>query len=156
MKKSFGTLTTALVLVMFASLAAFAVPQEQAAPGLDQVAEPCEVPLVITSKAGIPRLTAKETRERTLSGEALLVCSYSKEKKFRKFAVEGALSLTALAELAPKLPEGQEIIFYCACRGSGKALDQAVIYARQGFPTRVMEGGVRSWVREGYPDRFER
>lgn len=156
MKKTLSAAICALVMLLIASIAVFAAPQGQTAPASDKGAEPRETPLVITSKAGIPRLTAKETRERTLSGQALLVCSYTKEKKFRKFAVEGAISLNTLAEMAPELPEGQEIIFYCACRGGGKALDQAVIYARQGFPTRIMEGGVRSWVREGYPDRFKR
>ena len=156
MKRTFRILAIALTLLLSASLCAMAAPQEQAAPGSEKAPEPCEVPLVITSKAGIPRLTAKETRERALTGQALLVCAYPEGKKFRKFALEGALSLTALEELTPSLPEGQEIIFYCACRGSGKALDQSVIYARKGFPTRVMEGGVRSWIREGYPDLFDR
>lgn len=156
MKRTFRTFAFAIVLVLLASMTGLAAPQEQTAQDLPQVAEPCEVSQVITSKAGIPRLTAEETRERALSGQALLVCAYPEGKKFRKFALEGALSLTALEELTPSLPEGQEIVFYCACRGSGKALDQAVLYARQGFPTRIMEGGVRSWTRAGYPNCFER
>ena len=48
------------------------------------------------------------------SGRALLVCGYEDDAKCRKGRLEGSIPFERFASMAPTLPKGQEIIFYCA------------------------------------------
>ncbi len=45
-------------------------------------------------------------------GDALLVCAYADEVKFRGARLEGAISLGALNAMLPSLSKDSEIIFY--------------------------------------------
>jgi hypothetical protein len=45
--------------------------------------------------------------------DALLVCAYADEAKFRGARLEGAISLGTLNAKLPSLSKGAEIIFYC-------------------------------------------
>jgi rhodanese-related sulfurtransferase len=46
--------------------------------------------------------------------DALLVCAYDGEEKFRQNHLEGAISLSDFESRMDSTSKGQEIIFYCA------------------------------------------
>ncbi len=60
------------------------------------------------------RINAQEVRRKVQSGEALLVCAYDDEEKFRSLHLEGAISFREFQSRLPSLSKGQEIVFYCA------------------------------------------
>ncbi len=60
------------------------------------------------------RISPEEARKKVMSREAILVCAYDDEEKFRKMHLEGALSFKEFAARAETLPKDREIIFYCA------------------------------------------
>ena len=60
------------------------------------------------------RVPAQQIREKVQSGEALLVCAYDDDEKFRSLHLEKALSLRQFKELEPSLPKSKELVFYCA------------------------------------------
>jgi len=60
------------------------------------------------------RITAEETRQKVLAGQALLVCAYDTEEQFRGMQLDGAISLPAFKAKLPALAKEQEIILYCA------------------------------------------
>lgn len=60
------------------------------------------------------RISAQQTREKALSGEALLVCGYEEDDKFIANSLEGAISWQTFKSRLPELSKDQEIIFYCA------------------------------------------
>jgi hypothetical protein len=62
----------------------------------------------------VPRVTPEEIYPKLRSGEALLVCAYENEVKFRRLQLEGAISLEEFNSLRPTLPKDREIVFYCA------------------------------------------
>jgi hypothetical protein len=64
--------------------------------------------------AGAERVGARETFERVKSGNALLVCAYEDEEKFKALHLEGAISLEVFKSRLGSIPKAQEIIFYCA------------------------------------------
>jgi rhodanese-related sulfurtransferase len=64
--------------------------------------------------AEIIRLPPAEVSEKLKSGQALLVCAYPSEERFRSLRLEGAISLQEFESRVPSLPKDQEIIFYCA------------------------------------------
>lgn len=63
---------------------------------------------------GIRRISAGDAHSRVSNGEALLVCAYEDDSKYRSMRLEGAISVQELRELLPSLDKGREIIFYCA------------------------------------------
>ncbi len=62
----------------------------------------------------IERVAPEEARKRILHDEALLVCAYDNEDKFRRAHLEGAISLKDFNERVSGLSKETEIIFYCA------------------------------------------
>jgi len=58
------------------------------------------------------RIPPEKVREKLTSGNALLVCAYDDEDKFRDNHLVGALSLAEFKSELPSLPKDQEIIFY--------------------------------------------
>ncbi len=60
------------------------------------------------------RISAEQARQKTKSGQALLVCAYDDPAKFSQNHLEGALTFLELRSKLPGLDKGQEIIFYCA------------------------------------------
>jgi hypothetical protein len=58
------------------------------------------------------RVLPEEARNRVLAREAILVCAYDDEEKFRKAHLEGAISLQEFRARAETLPKEQEVIFY--------------------------------------------
>jgi hypothetical protein len=58
------------------------------------------------------RISPKEARKKVLSNEAILVCAYEEEEKFRKMHLEGAISLNEFKTRVSSLSKEHEIIFY--------------------------------------------
>jgi hypothetical protein len=58
------------------------------------------------------RIPPEEARRKVLSGQAILVCAYEDEEKFKKANLEGSISLQEFKNRVPKLSKEQEIIFY--------------------------------------------
>jgi len=56
----------------------------------------------------------RETSEKLRNGNALLVCAYHDEEKFKTYHLERAISMSAFKSIIPSLSKDQEIIFYCA------------------------------------------
>ena len=62
----------------------------------------------------IIRVGPEETRRNVASGEALLVCAYEEDSKFRHMNLEGAISYSEFRSRLPSLSRDTEIVFYCA------------------------------------------
>lgn len=60
------------------------------------------------------RVEPEVVRERVQSGDALLVCAYDDDSKFRRVPLEGAIPLSEFKSKVSALPKDQEIFFYCA------------------------------------------
>lgn len=60
------------------------------------------------------RISATEVRARVKSGEALLVCAYDNDDKFKAHQLEGAVSLTEFKTLVTTLAKDREMVFFCA------------------------------------------
>ena len=58
------------------------------------------------------RISAEEARRKVISGEAMLVCAYEDDAKFRKMSLQNAISLQDFKTRLPALSKEQEIIFY--------------------------------------------
>ena len=60
------------------------------------------------------RITPQEAYTKVTAGQAILVCGYEEEEKFKAMRLEGAVSFAGFQALLPSLPKDREIIFYCA------------------------------------------
>ena len=60
--------------------------------------------------ADIERISVKQAREK--ANQALLVCAYDNEAKYRIVNLEGSISLAHFQSRLASLPKTQEIIFY--------------------------------------------
>lgn len=60
------------------------------------------------------RISVEHAREKTKSGQALLVCGYEEAEKFKDNNLEGAISWQTFQSRLPEISKDQEIIFYCA------------------------------------------
>jgi rhodanese-related sulfurtransferase len=61
------------------------------------------------------RISVAETRRHLqANANALLVCAYDSDEKFRQNRLDGAISLADLKAREANLPKDREIIFYCA------------------------------------------
>ena len=58
------------------------------------------------------RISAEEARTKIISGQALLVCAYEDEEKFKRNNLEGAISLQEFKKRLSSLSKEQEIVFY--------------------------------------------
>jgi len=58
------------------------------------------------------RISAEEARVKVSSRQAILVCAYEDEEKFRKAHLEGAISLNEFKDKIASWSKEQEIIFY--------------------------------------------
>ena len=60
--------------------------------------------------ADIERISVEKAHQRT--NQALLVCAYEDEAKYRRVNLQGSISLASFQSRAASLPKTQEIIFY--------------------------------------------
>ena len=60
------------------------------------------------------RKSSKEAHKKVKAGEAILVCGYDDEAKFKAFRLEMAIPVSEFRKKLGTLSKDQEIIFYCA------------------------------------------
>jgi hypothetical protein len=58
------------------------------------------------------RVSPQEVRSKFQAGQALLVCAYESDVKFRQAALEGAVSFSEFDRRKSSLPRDLEIVFY--------------------------------------------
>ena len=58
------------------------------------------------------RVSPQEVRGKLQAGQALLVCAYESDVKFRQAALEGAISYSEFERRKSSLPRDLEIVFY--------------------------------------------
>jgi hypothetical protein len=58
------------------------------------------------------RIPPDEARKKVLAREALFVCAYENDEKFKRMHLEGALSFNEFNNRIASLSKDQEIIFY--------------------------------------------
>lgn len=98
----------------------------------------------------VPRISAKEVRDRVERHVALLVCAYPADKCLGTH-LAGAISLEDLEAKVPTLKPDQQIIFFCGCHHEETAAQRAVDFEAKGFRNvGVVGGGILAWVLEGY------
>jgi len=59
------------------------------------------------------RISVGDAHRKVQAKEALLVCGYNDEEKFKAMQLEGAISYSEFESRLPKISKDQEIIFYC-------------------------------------------
>jgi len=59
------------------------------------------------------RISVEDAYPKVQAKEALLVCGYNDEEKFKTIQLEGAISYSEFESGLPKISKDQEIIFYC-------------------------------------------
>jgi membrane protein DedA with SNARE-associated domain/rhodanese-related sulfurtransferase len=97
----------------------------------------------------VPRVTAKQTRDKLISGEDPLIIDLRPfAARQEKEGISGSLPL-ALEELAIRqhdLPRNRDIILYCACPRDAASVQAALLLRKAGI-TRVwaLAGGIEAW-----------
>jgi rhodanese-related sulfurtransferase len=59
-------------------------------------------------------ISARQARKDKEHNNALLVCAYEDEEKFKKNSLEGAISFASFKKKEDDLAKDREIIFYCS------------------------------------------
>ena len=62
--------------------------------------------------ADIRRISVQEAHAKTKANQALLVCAYEDEAKYRMLNLDESICFAGLQSRAAALPKTQEIIFY--------------------------------------------
>ena len=60
------------------------------------------------------RISSQDTYKKVKAGEAIFVCGYEDDAKFKTFRLEMAISLSEFINKLATLSKDQEIVFYCA------------------------------------------
>ena len=58
------------------------------------------------------RVSPQEARSKLQAGQALLVCAYESDVKFRQTALDGAIAFSEFERRKASLPRAMEIVFY--------------------------------------------
>ena len=64
--------------------------------------------------ADVERISVEEAHRKVKANQALLVCAYEDEAKYRKLNLDGSISLGSFQSRVASLPKRQGLIFYCA------------------------------------------
>jgi len=97
------------------------------------------------------RVSPEGARNKVKSSEALLVCAYEEDEKFKQMRLEGALSYKEFKKKVALIPRDQEIIFYCGSSQEQHAEERAEEYTDQGFErVKVLGDGLKAWRKAGY------
>ena len=97
------------------------------------------------------RVTAQEALEKVRSREALLVCAYMEDEKFRKMQLEGATSYSEFKKKVASIPKDKEIVFYCDSSQDEQAERLAEEYRDKGYEkVKVLGEGLKGWRKAGY------
>jgi rhodanese-related sulfurtransferase len=62
----------------------------------------------------VERVTPQDVFDKVQSGEAMLVCAYDSEDRFKQVHLDGAVSLGTFKAKEGEIGKDKEIIFYCA------------------------------------------
>ena len=97
------------------------------------------------------RISPQEAYKKAKEGEAIFVCGYEDDAKFKTLRLEMAISFSEFLKKLPSLSKDQEIIFYCAWHKEATAAGQAAKYSSRGYKNvKVLAGGVEGWKKAGY------
>jgi rhodanese-related sulfurtransferase len=97
------------------------------------------------------RIHAEAARKNVKTSEALLVCAYEEDEKFKNMQLEGATSYKEFKKKVASLPKDKEIIFYCSSAQEADAANRAEEYEGQGFRNvKVLGEGLKAWRKAGY------
>ena len=97
------------------------------------------------------RISAEGAKKKVQSSEALLVCAYVEDEKFRKMQLEGATSYSEFKKKVASIPKDKEIIFYCDSSQEKQAERLAEEYHDQGYErVKVLGEGLKAWRKAGY------
>jgi hypothetical protein len=58
------------------------------------------------------RFSPQEVQSKLQAGQALLICAYESDVKFRQAALEGAISFSEFERRKASLPRDMELVFY--------------------------------------------
>lgn len=59
-------------------------------------------------------ISASEAQQHVQSEDALMVCAYDSDEKFKKACLDGAISLQDFHEQEDQIAKDREIILYCS------------------------------------------
>jgi rhodanese-related sulfurtransferase len=97
------------------------------------------------------RIAPEGARNKVRSSEALLVCAYEEDEKFKQMRLEGAMSYREFKKKIASIPKNREIIFYCGSSQEEHAEKLAEEYTDKGFEkVRVLGDGLKAWRKAGY------
>jgi rhodanese-related sulfurtransferase len=97
------------------------------------------------------RVSPEGAKMKVKSAEALLVCAYKEDDKFRQMHLEGAVSYAEFKKKVDSLPKDREIIFYCDSSQEEHAEKLAEEYTDKGFEkVKVLGEGLKAWRKAGY------
>lgn len=60
------------------------------------------------------KIKPEDVYPRVKSGEAVLVCAYNDDERYKKMQLEGSIPLEEFYATLPKYAKDREIVFYCA------------------------------------------
>ena len=97
------------------------------------------------------KISPEGARNKVKSSEALLVCAYEEDEKFKQMRLEGAMSYREFKKKIASIPKDREIIFYCESSQEEHAEKLAEEYTDRGFEkVRVLGDGLKAWRKAGY------
>lgn len=62
----------------------------------------------------VKRIAPPDAAKLVEEGEALLICAYEDEEKWKRLNLKGSISVGEFRRLRPTLPKDKTLIFYCA------------------------------------------
>ncbi|NLG42598.1 MAG: hypothetical protein GX547_05090 [Phycisphaerae bacterium] len=90
-------------------------PQPAVTPVSELEATPPAPGVAAEDTGGPKRINPQSLRQRLASADPpLLVCAYANDEKCRSNAIEGAITYNEFLKGLGSLPQGREIVFYCA------------------------------------------
>jgi rhodanese-related sulfurtransferase len=97
------------------------------------------------------KISPEGARNKVKSSEALLVCAYEEDEKFKQMRLEGAMSYREFKKKIASIPKDREIIFYCGSSQEEHAEKLAEEYTDKGFEkVKVLGDGLKAWRKAGY------
>jgi rhodanese-related sulfurtransferase len=97
------------------------------------------------------RISPGKAKQKVKAAEALLVCAYEEDEKFKEMQLEGAVSYKEFKKKVASLPKDQEIIFYCSSAQEEESAARARDAEDQGFQNvKVLGEGLKAWRKAGY------
>ena len=97
------------------------------------------------------RISPEVAKNKVKSAEALLVCAYEEDEKFRDMQLEGAVSYKEFKRKVASIPKDREIILYCSSAQESDAAKRAEEVEGQGFQNvKVLGEGLKAWRKAGY------